>query len=86
LPYGVCVIPEFKAPSQTTAYYQSGSPAVGRPGCYFVNTYNLRARPKWEMEGAVAARSGAGASFAAVFGERDENVPEFRKHAGYSAL
>src|SRR5258708_2950354 len=50
LTYGVCVIPEFKAPSQTTAYYQPGAPRAGRPGCYFVNTYNLHARPKWEME------------------------------------
>jgi len=50
LTYGVCVIPEFKAPSQTTAYYQQGAPSAGRPGCYFVNTFNLHARPKWEME------------------------------------
>lgn len=50
LTYGVVEIPAFKAPSQTTAYYEAGSPEVGRPGHYFVNTYNLKARPKWEME------------------------------------
>ena len=38
LPYGVCPIPDFKAPSQTTAYYQPGAPSAGRPGCFFVNT------------------------------------------------
>src|SRR5438270_9265549 len=37
--YGVIPIPDFKAPSQTTAYYQPGAPSVVRPGCYFVNTY-----------------------------------------------
>src|SRR5438309_10126099 len=50
LPYGVTPIPEFKAPSQTTAYYEPGAPSAGRPGQYFVNTYNLQARAKWEME------------------------------------
>ena len=32
LTYGVTPIPDFKAPSQTTAYYQPGAPSVGRPG------------------------------------------------------
>src|SRR6202022_5104771 len=30
LPYGVCPIPDFKAPSQPTPYYQRGAPEVGR--------------------------------------------------------
>lgn len=50
LPYGVVPIPDFKAPSETTAYYQSGSTEAGRPGTYFVNTYKLKSRPKWDME------------------------------------
>jgi uncharacterized protein (DUF885 family) len=86
LPYGVCVIPEFKAPSQTTAYYQSGSPAVGRPGCYFVNTYNLRARPKWEMEALSLHEAVPGHHLQLSLANEMENVPEFRKHAGYSAF
>jgi len=56
LPYGVCVIPDFKAPSQTTAYYEPGAPAAGRAGCYFVNTYNLRARPKWKWKRSPSTR------------------------------
>jgi uncharacterized protein (DUF885 family) len=86
LPYGVCVIPEFKAPSQTTAYYQSGSPAVGRPGCYFVNTYNLHARPKWEMEALSLHEAVPGHHLQLSLANEMENVPEFRKHAGYSAF
>jgi uncharacterized protein (DUF885 family) len=86
LPYGVCVIPEFKAPSQTTAYYQAGAPRAGRPGCYFVNTYNLHARPKWEMDALTLHEAVPGHHLQISLGQEMENVPEFRKHAGYSAF
>jgi uncharacterized protein (DUF885 family) len=86
LPYGVCAIPDFKAPSQTTAYYQGGSPAVGRPGCYFVNTYNLKARPKWEMEALSLHEAVPGHHLQLSLAQEMENVPEFRKHVGYSAF
>ncbi len=86
LPYGVCVIPEFKAPSQTTAYYQQGAPSAGRPGCYFVNTYNLHARPKWEMEALSLHESVPGHHLQISLAQELEDVPEFRKHVGYSAF
>ncbi|HXN53247.1 MAG TPA: DUF885 domain-containing protein [Candidatus Acidoferrum sp.] len=86
LPYGVCVIPDFKAPSQTTAYYQGGSPRAGRPGCYFVNTYNLHARPKWEMEALSLHEAVPGHHLQISLAQEMENTPEFRKHVGYSAF
>jgi len=86
LTYGVCVIPEFKAPSQTTAYYQAGAPSAGRPGCYFVNTYNLHARPKWEMEALSLHESVPGHHLQIALAQEMEGQPEFRKHAGYSSF
>jgi len=86
LPYGVCVIPEFKAPSQTTAYYQQGAPSAGRPGCYFVNTYNLHARPKWEMEALTLHESVPGHHLQISLAQEMEGQPDFRKHVGYSAF
>ena len=50
LTYGVATIPSYIAKSATTAYYQPGSPDAPRPGYYYVNTYDLSMRPKWEME------------------------------------
>ncbi len=50
LPYGVTPIPSYAEKSQTTAYYEPGSPAAGRPGYFYANTYDLKSRPKWEME------------------------------------
>jgi uncharacterized protein (DUF885 family) len=84
--YGVIPIPDFKAPSQTTAYYQPGAPAAGRPGFYFVNTYNLHARPKWEMEALSLHEAVPGHHLQLSLAQELENVPEFRKHVGYSAF
>jgi uncharacterized protein (DUF885 family) len=85
LTYGVCPIPDFKAPSQTTAYYQQGAPEVGRPGCYFVNTYNLHARPKWEMEALTLHEAVPGHHLQIALAQEMEDVPDFRKQVGYSA-
>src|SRR5713101_4293545 len=86
LTYGVCQIPDFKAPSQTTAYYQPGAPQAGRPGCYFVNTYNLHARPKWEMEALSLHESVPGHHLQISLAQELQGQPEFRKHIGYSAF
>ncbi|HKF39986.1 MAG TPA: DUF885 domain-containing protein [Candidatus Acidoferrum sp.] len=86
LTYGVVEIPAFTAPSQTTAYYQAGSPEAGRPGSYFVNTYNLMARPKWEMEALSLHESVPGHHLQIALAQEQEGVPEFRKHSGYTAF
>ncbi len=86
LTYGVTPIPDFKAPSQTTAYYQPGAPSVGRPGYYFVNTYNLHARPKWEMEALSLHESVPGHHLQISLAQELEGQPEFRRHVGYSAF
>jgi uncharacterized protein (DUF885 family) len=83
--YGVIPIPDFKAPSQTTAYYQPGALSAGRPGYYFVNTYNLAARPKWEMEALSLHESVPGHHLQISLAQELPEVPEFRKHVGYSA-
>jgi uncharacterized protein (DUF885 family) len=86
LPYGVTPIPDFVAPSQTTAFYQPGSPQAGRPGQYFVNTYNLKARPKWEMEALSLHESVPGHHLQIALAQEMEGVPEFRKYFDYTAF
>ena len=86
LPYGVTTIPSFVAKSQTTAYYQPGSPEAGRPGYYYVNTYALDTRPKWEMEALSMHEAVPGHHLQIALSQELEGVPEFRRYGGYTAF
>jgi len=86
LPYGVVEIPAFAAPSQTTAYYRQGSPQANRPGSYYVNTYKLDTRPKWEMEALTLHESVPGHHLQIALSQELEGVPEFRKISRYVAF
>ncbi len=49
-PYGLKEIPDFFAPQTTSAYYWPPAGDGSRAGNFYLNTYNLRQRPKYEME------------------------------------
>jgi uncharacterized protein (DUF885 family) len=85
LPYGVREVPDAIAPAQTTAYYEPGSPAAGRPGYMYANTYKLDARPKWEMEALTLHEAVPGHHLQIALAQELAGVPEFRKHGSYTA-
>ncbi len=85
-PYGVKEVPEAIAPSQTTAYYDPGSFAVGRPGNMFANTYKLDARPKWEMEALTLHEAVPGHHLQISLAQEMQGLPEFRKNSSYTAF
>jgi uncharacterized protein (DUF885 family) len=86
LTYGVTPIPDYAAKSQTTAYYDGGSLAAGRPGTYFVNTYDLKSRPKWEMEALSLHESVPGHHLQISLAQELEGIPEWRKYDSYTAF
>ncbi len=85
-PYGVKEVPEAIAPSQTTAYYDPGSFAVGRPGNMFANTYKLDARPRWEMEALTLHEAVPGHHLQISLAQEMQGLPEFRKNSSYTAF
>lgn len=81
LPYGVKPVPSYSEKSAPTAYYQIGSPEVGRAGYFFANTYDLKARPKWEMEALTLHEAVPGHHLQFAVAQELEGMPEFRKRA-----
>jgi uncharacterized protein (DUF885 family) len=86
LPYGVIAVPSYSEKSQTTAYYESGSLAAGRPGYFFANTYDLKSRPKWEMEALTAHEAVPGHHLQLSLTQELEDVPQWRRYDDYTAF
>ncbi|HKI00922.1 MAG TPA: DUF885 domain-containing protein [Thermoanaerobaculia bacterium] len=86
LPYGVIPIPSYAEKSQTTAYYESGSREAGRPGYFFANTYDLKSRPKWEMEALTAHEAVPGHHLQISIAQELEGVPQWRRYNDYTAF
>ncbi len=86
MPYGVIAVPAYSERNVTTAYYMPGSPEAARPGYFYANTYDLKARPKWEMEALTVHEAVPGHHLQIALAQELENVPEFRKHLGFTAF
>jgi uncharacterized protein (DUF885 family) len=86
LPYGVIPVPSYSEKSQTTAYYNDGSAAAGRPGYFYANTYDLKSRPKWEMEALTLHEAVPGHHLQISLAQELENVPQWRRYDNYTAF
>jgi len=86
LPYGVQPVPEFRAKSSPTAFYMPGAPATGRPGTFYANTYDLRARPRWEMEPLCLHEAVPGHHLQIALAQEVDDLPEFRRFTGPTAF
>lgn len=84
-PYGVEPVPAYAEKSSAAAYYQGGSLEAGRPGIFYANTYDLKSRPKWEMEALTLHEAVPGHHFQIALSQEIEDGPEFRRHSYYTA-
>ena len=86
LPYGVTRVPAHEEQATTTAYYMRGSPAAGRPGWFYANTWDLRSRPIWEMEALTLHEAVPGHHLQIAIAAELENLPRFRALSGPTAF
>jgi uncharacterized protein (DUF885 family) len=86
LPYGVVPVPPYSEKEQTTAYYHPGSPEAGRPGYFYANTYDLKARPTWEMEALAAHEAVPGHHLQIALAQELGGLPNFRRYGHHTAF
>jgi uncharacterized protein (DUF885 family) len=85
-PYGVLPVPAYRAPTSPGAYYFAGAPTTGRPGYFYANTYKVGVRPRWEMEALTLHEAVPGHHLQLSLAQELENLPEFRRHTGFTAF
>jgi uncharacterized protein (DUF885 family) len=84
LSYQVVPIPAETARLMATAYYEPGSVAMSRPGTCFVNTYDLKARPKWEMEALALHECTPGHHLQVSLAQEIKGVPKVLNYHDYT--
>ncbi len=85
-PYGIREIPDHIAPRMTTAYYSGGTSDGTRAGYYYVNTYDLKSRPLYEVEALSFHEAVPGHHLQLTMQQELGELPAFRQSGGFTVF
>lgn len=84
--FEVRAVEPFRERSASGGSYRRGSPDGTRPGVFFANTFDIKARPKWAMESLFLHEAIPGHHFQISIQQELEGLPKFRRFGGYTAF
>ncbi|QBJ64514.1 DUF885 domain-containing protein [Pseudoalteromonas sp. DL-6] len=85
-PYVVKAVEAYRAQSAAGASYAGPAPDGSRPGIFYINTYNLKAQPKFLLETLSIHEAAPGHHFQIALQQEVESLPDFRKFGGYTVF
>lgn len=83
--YEVRAVEPFREKSAAGGSYQAASEDGSRPGIFYANAYDLKARPKWAMEALSLHEGNPGHHFQITLQREQKDLPKFRRFGGYTA-
>jgi uncharacterized protein (DUF885 family) len=83
--YEVRAVEPFREKSAAGGSYQAASEDGSRPGIFYANAYDLKARPKWAMEALSLHEGSPGHHFQITIAREQKELPRFRRFGGYTA-
>lgn len=83
--YEIRPVEEFRERSASSGSYQAASPDGSRPGVFYVNTYDLKARPRTAMTSLLLHEGSPGHHFQIMIQRELEDLPRFRRFGRYTA-
>lgn len=84
-PYGVAPVPAAIAPFYTAGRYAGAPEGSQEPGWYWINTYNLPARPLYALPALTLHEAVPGHHLQAALAEEQNEQPAFRRTSYISA-
>jgi len=86
MPYGLRRVPDYIAPQATFAYYQRPSGDGTRAGYYYINTFNLPARPLYMLEALSLHEAVPGHHLQIALQQELEDLPRFRQYTNFTVF
>jgi uncharacterized protein (DUF885 family) len=75
----------FREKSASSAAYQPATEDGSRPGIFYVNTYDLKSRPRYQMQSIFLHEAIPGHHFQLSIQQEVGSLPRFRRFGGYGA-
>lgn len=85
-PFEIRAVEPFRAKSAAGGEYQSPSEDGTRPGVFYVNTYDLPTRKKWDAEDLFLHEAIPGHHFQIALQQELTGLPKFRRFGGETAF
>ena len=83
--YEVRAVEAFREKSAAGGSYQAANEDGSRPGIFYANTYDLKARPMWAMEALSLHEANPGHHFQISLQREQKDLPKFRRFSSYTA-